>query len=331
MISSKVLQFDSASAAIQSAERILVVTHLSPDGDAIGSLLGITNALRTMGKSVDCAVDEGNLDYLGFLPGAELIQAELKSGDWDLMISVDASDEERTGKAGIYGREHAPKVINLDHHPTNTLFGDIHLIDPVAVSATQVIFDWLIAMDFPLTKEIAAPLLTGLITDTLGLRTNNVTERTLEIAQALMKAGASLTEITQRTLDNKSFQQVSLWKYALATVELHEAGVVVAEVKQEDLKRSGLRDMTDAGLVSFLISVDEAMISVVFKEDQDDTVKLSLRAKPGFDVSKVALEFGGGGHTLASGATIPGNLEEARKKVLPKVIIAARQGKLAIG
>jgi phosphoesterase RecJ-like protein len=210
------------------------------------------------------------------------------------------------------------------------MFGNIHLVDPTAVSATEVIFQLLKTMNFKFSPEVATPLLTGLVTDTLGFRTNNVKPDTLLIAHELMGYGASLTEITARTLGNKSFLVVNLWKYALATVQLHEGGVISAEITQESLKRAGLNDLTDSGLVGFLVKVNEAMISVVFKETIDGRIEISLRSKPGFDVSAVALSLGGGGHQQASGATIDGPMESAKKRVLPLLRNCAKEGNLVI-
>jgi len=330
MTISKTVQWEAAAAAVENANSILIVTHVNPDGDAIGSLLGLGRALHECGKVVVYAVDEGGLDYLQFLPGAEDIQPKLASGEWDLMISVDASDQERSGLVGAYGREHSKTVINLDHHATNTMFGDIQLVDPSAVSATQVITEWLDTMSVTITQAVATALLTGLVTDTLGFRTSNVTSSTLDTAHRLMQAGASLTEITERTLDNRSFKEVTLWKHALNSVQLHQGGVIIAEITQDDLKKSGISDVSDAGLVGFLVKVNEAMIAAVFKEAEDNTVRLSLRSKPGFDVAEVAFGLGGGGHKQASGATIEGSLEDAKKRVLPLLKEAARIGKLTI-
>lgn len=321
--------YDAAEKAIREAESILLVTHVFPDGDAIGSLLGLANSLRALGKDVTCAVDGGCPDFLDFLPGSETIVNKLEAGEWDLMISVDASDEERTGQVGVYGRARSQSVINLDHHATNTGFGDIHLVQPDAVSASQVVLDWIEFADFPLSREVAAPLLTGFVTDTLGFRTSNVTTDTLAAAQRLMHLGASLTEITARTLDNKSYQVVNLWKYALATVELSN-GVVTAEVRREHLKKAGLSEVVDGGLVGFLIRINEAMIAAVFKETPEGNVEMSFRSKPGFDVGTVALGLGGGGHKQAAGATIPGPMETARSRVMPLLIAACEQGQLSI-
>ncbi len=321
----------AATQAVNQAESILIVTHVSPDGDAYGSMLALAEALRNAGKRVDCAVDGGATDFTSFLAGNDQVRGKLTEGEWDLMISVDASDEERTGEVGAYGRQHSKQVINLDHHKTNTGFGDIHVVDVAAVSATEVVYRWLRWMERPITAAVAQPLLTGLVTDTLGFRTSNVTADTLAVAQDLMQAGASLTLVTERMLDSRSYQVVSLWKEALASVKLHEGGVIVAQVTQENIKKAGLADITDGGLVGFLIKVNEAMIALVLKENEDGRVEISMRSKPGYDVAGVALEVGGGGHAQAAGATIDGPLEAAQKRVLPLLKKAARKGKLAIG
>lgn len=306
----------AATQAVDQAAAILIVTHVSPDGDAIGSLLGLGNALRERGRSVTCAVDGGVTGYLDFLPGTKAVLDKLTFGHWDLMISVDSSDEERTGAVGAFGRSRSQQVINLDHHATNTLFGDIHLVMPETVSATEVIFHWLRHMQQPFSQDIAVPLLTGLLTDTLGFRTNNVTAETLRLATTLMEAGANLNDITMRTLDSKPFRMLELWKHALTSVMLDQA-VIAANVTQADLSAVHVDDVTDGGLVSLLNQVNEARVAVVFKELPDGKVEISLRSKPGYDVSQVAFAVGGGGHKQASGATIDGPLDAARARILP--------------
>lgn len=320
-----------ATALIQSAQTILVVTHVSPDGDAFGSMLGLVNGLLALGKNVTCAVDDGVDDYMAFLPNSQLVQSKLTEGEWDVMISTDASDEQRTGEVGAYGRAHSKKVINLDHHATNTLFGDVYLIDSTAVSATEVVFRWFETMNLALDKSIALPLLTGLVTDTLGFRTSNVTSNTLSIAQKLMSAGASLAEVTARTLDNRPFDAIRIWRYALATAELHEGGVLSAHITLEDARSVGMTEANDLGLVGFLVKVDEAMIAVVFKEVEDGAINVSMRAKTGFNVSQVAFALGGGGHVQAAGATVKGTLDEVRARVIPMLIEATKSGTLTIG
>lgn len=322
------LNWSGAAQAIDTATSILLVTHVNPDGDAIGSLLGLAAALRERGRRVDTAVDGGVPDFLTFLAGADNVQAELDSGEWDLMISLDASDEARSGQVGAYGRAHSRAVVNVDHHPTNTLFGDILLVHPEAVSTTEVLFRLLNYMQQPLSVTVATALLTGLVTDTMGFRTNNVTAETLRIAIALMEAGAPLHQVTANTLNNKPYKALLLWQRALTSLMLHN-GVISVSISQQDLRSADLADVNDSGLSSFLISAREAVISVVFKELEDGRVELSMRSKPGYDVGSIALGLGGGGHVQAAGATIDGPLPVARERVLALLRQAAQRSSVS--
>lgn len=323
-------EWQKASEAIQQADTILIVTHVNPDGDAIGSSLGLANALSQMGKTVTVAVDEGLPEFFAWLDNADQIVATLEAGHWDVMISTDASDEERSGEVGKYGRANSKTEINLDHHITNTYFGDIHLVDPHAVSATEIVYKWWQHMNIVWQPEIARPLLTGLVTDTLGFRTSHTTAESLGIAQQLINYGASLAEVTQRTLSVMSAKELLLWKQVLPTVEIH-GEVAEASITKANLAKVGLEDFNTGGLVGLLRGVTEVMIAVIFSEEDDSAVKLSLRSKPGYDVAEVAFELGGGGHKQAAGATVAGSLNEVRARVLPLLQVAAEKGSLEIG
>lgn len=320
------LDWDAATALVQDAKTILIVTHVKPDGDAIGSMLGLANALRAAGKQVDAAVDDGTPKYLSFMPGADKVYAKITVGKWDVMISVDASDEARTGMVGAYGRNNSKAIVNLDHHATNTMFGDAHLISETAVSATEVIYHWLQHMGTPpTTPDVAMPLLTGLVTDTMGFRISSVRAETLGVAQALMSTGVSLHDIITRTLESKPFHVLKLWGLALGSIQL-DGQVVSVNITAADLKTANMDEASDSGLVSLLNQIDEARVAVIFFELPDEKVKLSMRSKQGYDVGAVALALGGGGHKQASGATISGTLEAARERVLPMLQAAVAQG-----
>jgi phosphoesterase RecJ-like protein len=321
--------WNKATETLDSAQTLLLVTHVNPDGDAIGSLLGLANALRERGKQPMTVVDGGVPPFLRFLPGADTVLPQVTEGEWDVMVSLDASDEERTGKAGAYGRAHSKTVVNVDHHPTNTMFGQVHVFLPDAVSTTEIVYKWLVAMNQPITLPVAVPLLTGLVTDTNGFRTSNVKALTLEIAQRLMEAGASLTEVTARTLGSTPYQTIQLWKQVLPSVEL-DGGVIHATIRRQDFPNVEAGDASSGGLVSFLLTANEAMVSVIFKEVDDGRVELSFRCKPGFDVATLAFSLGGGGHKQASGATIAGPLEQAKMRVLPLLRQVVAQGNLTI-
>jgi phosphoesterase RecJ-like protein len=318
-------QWQAAADAIDAAQSILAVSHIAPDGDAIGSLLGIAETLRARGKEVTAAIDDGVPAELRFIPGSESILPALSNSEFDLLITVDSSDLSRIGRVGAYGLEHSQRAINLDHHPTNTRYGDIHLIVPDAVAAVEIVYDFLAFMGCEVATDVAIALLTGLVTDTQGFRISATNSRTLEIAQDLMQRGASLSQIMANTLNSRPYQEVELWKLVLPSVRL-ERGLIYAAIRQCDIERVGLETMADGGLVSYLVNVVQAKVSVVFKELSDNQVEVGFRAKPGYDVASLAFQLGGGGHTLASGCTVDGTLQQAQDTVLPLARQVIAQG-----
>lgn len=318
-------QWRQAAAAIAAAKSILLVSHIAPDGDAVGSLLGLAGPLRERGKQVTAAIDDGVPPELRFIPHSDIVAPAVNAGEFDLMITLDSSDLERIGEAGAYGMGHSRRVINLDHHPTNTRFGDIHLIVPEAVAAVEIVYDFLAHLGWRISAGAAHALLTGLVTDTQGFRISATNSRTLEIAQDLISKSAPLSQIMAQTLNRRSFKEVELWKLALPSVRLKD-GLIYATIRQRDLRRAGLGKASDGGLVSYLVTVDQAKISIVFKELPERKVEVGFRAKPGYDVASLAFQLGGGGHTLASGCAIDGSLKQVEAKVLPLAHQAIAEG-----
>ena len=318
-------QWQAAAHAIAGAEKILLVSHIAPDGDAVGSLLGMAGPLRDMGKNVTAAIDDGVPSELRFIPHSDTVMPKVGEREYDLMIALDSSDLERIGSAGAYGIAHSAQVINLDHHSTNTRFGDIHLIVPDAVAAVEIVYDFLAHFGGHLSPATAYALLTGLVTDTQGFRVSATNRRTLEIAQALMSKGAPLSQIMAQTLNRRPFEEVELWKLALPTVRLKH-GLIYASITQRDLRQVGLEKTGDGGLVSYLVNVDQAKVSIVFKELPDSTVEIGFRSKPGYDVASLAFNLGGGGHMLASGCTMNGTLLQVQDVVLPLAHQAIAEG-----
>jgi len=166
------MDWDKAAALLAPARRVLVLTHVSPDCDAIGAMLGLASALRDLGKDVQMAVDEGVPSDLAFLPGSADVRAALGSVQTDLVIAVDCGDESRMGQVGQAARRSGAPLINLDHHLTNTLFGDANLVDAATVAAAEGVLDWLDRLGAPIDRVTAFCLLTGLVTDTLCFRTD---------------------------------------------------------------------------------------------------------------------------------------------------------------
>ncbi len=311
-----VLEWDKAAQLLHEAERVLVLSHINPDGDAFGSMLGLAAALKLMGKQVETAIDGGMLAEFRFLPGAQDVRSALARVDVDLVVAVDCGDESRMGQVGHVARQSGAPLINLDHHRTNTLFGDANLVNPKTVAACEGVLDWLDRLGAALDYDAAYCLLTGLVTDTQCFRTSNVTSTTLEKAQRLMTYGPVLSEIVYRTVNRRPLAALRLWAEALPTVQLAE-GVAWAVLTHAMYERAGYGCCDDAGLVSQLVQADEAVIAVVFRETTNGGVEIGIRSVPGYDVSEVAVALGGGGHPQAAGATVRGEPMDA---LVPRVV-----------
>ncbi|NDJ76362.1 MAG: bifunctional oligoribonuclease/PAP phosphatase NrnA [Chloroflexi bacterium] len=310
------MDWDKASALVREAQTVLIVTHVSPDGDAIGAMLGLAHALRSQGKDVITAVDAGVPSKLAFLPGAETVLPALNGVTCDLVVAVDCGDEARMGAVGQVARRSAVPLINLDHHRTNTYFGDANLVDLDTVAAAEGVLDWLDRLGVPVDPAAAHCLLTGIVTDTLCFRTDRVTATTLAKAQRLMDAGVSLSDIVQNTVSRKPYAALRLWSAAMPAVHL-EDHVIWAVITHEMFQQAQYPGNDDAGLVGMLVQTDEAYIAAVFRQREDGGIELGFRAVPGYDTSQVAVDLGGGGHPLASGATVFG---EPPEMLVPRVI-----------
>jgi phosphoesterase RecJ-like protein len=310
------IEADSINRLIVLARNILVVSHVAPDGDAIGSLLGLGWLLRAQGKDLTLACEDPVPAVYSWLPGsAEIVQ--LSGGSHDLVISVDCSDQRRMGKV-VAGNVGPVPLINIDHHVTNTQFGSLNWVDPSSVATAQMILTLADALDWELNERVGLCLLTGLVTDTRSFRTPNVDAAALRAALRLMEAGASLTEVTQRVLEQRPLASVHLWGQAIDQLQL-EDGILWTEVTSAMRRRWGLGKDGDSGLANFLSGVREANVVVVFTERENGTIDVGMRAVPGQDVAKVALSLGGGGHPQAAGCTIAGDLRSVRKQVLAEL------------
>ncbi|GAB4547175.1 MAG: bifunctional oligoribonuclease/PAP phosphatase NrnA [Anaerolineae bacterium] len=319
------LDWDMADNLIASANNVIIITHLNPDGDAFGSMLGLGNALMDGGKAVTMAVDEGLSERFKFLPNSAMVRADLNGIGGDLGIVVDCSDERRTGKVGEQLRALNIPIINLDHHRTNTLFGTAVLVDENWVSATEGVLAWLDHLKIKPQLAAAQCLLCGLVTDTLCFRTDSVTAETLHIAQRLMGIGANLSEIVQRAMTRVPTAVIRLWREVMPTVKI-EDHVIWVKVTLAARKAAEL-DRGDGNLVNMLLQADDAYCAAVFKEQDDGIVDVSMRAVPGFNVANVALQLGGGGHVLAAGASMQLPIDEVETKVVPLLKQAAAIGK----
>ncbi len=298
---------------LHGAQRILIITHIGPDGDAIGSTLGLRSLLAAQGKTVTCACEDPIPAYFRYLPGSETF-AQTGEGVHDLVIGLDCSDQRRMGDIYTPEIEKLP-LINIDHHVTNTRFGLVNWVDPNNVATSQMVLTLAEALDWSLSRPAATCLLTGLVTDTRAFRTANVGLPVMRAAVRLMEAGAPLAEITRQTMDRRSLDMVYLWGLAFERIQLEE-GILWTEVTRTMRRRFSAREEISAGLSSFLAGVREAQVVVVFTERDNGTVDVSMRAAPDCDVAQVALRLGGGGHPRAAGCSLEGSLDQAKALVL---------------
>lgn len=320
------IDVDPIRQAIQRAGNVLVITHIGPDGDALGSLTAVGLALRQWNKQYTLACDDGTLSRFSYLALSDEIQ---KMPDahvrYDLIVAVDCGDETRMGQSYATLADPKPPILNIDHHITNTQFGDINLVDPQATSTTEILYTLFQVMKLPISREIAMSLLTGLVTDTLGFRTMGVTPRTLKIASDLMDAGADLTLATTYGLSMKPMSTLRLWQVGLDQMRLEE-GLLWTTINRTALRSVGLSNpSSSAGLVNLLADVDEVVMSAVLMEMSDGTVRVGFRCRPPYNVSELALNLGGGGHPLAAGCTLDGPLHRAESLVIDLCKQAIRQ------
>lgn len=306
-------KLQEAGKRLVGAKHILIISHIRPDGDAIGSTLGLGLALQAEGKSVQMALADGVPKEFHFLTASEEIKHKPK-GDFDVIVAVDCSGLDRVGD--VLEDLPAPTV-NIDHHISNLKFAEINLVDHQAAATAEMLATYLPQWGLTVDKPVAEALLTGLITDTIGFRTPNVSPKTMRTAANLIEAGADISDLYQKAIIDRSYASVRYWRQGLQSLEM-EDGLVWVSLTLEDRQKANYPGNGDADLINLLSSIEEADIAVTFIEQQGEETKVSWRAKPGLDVSDVAAQFGGGGHKLAAGATIQGSLGDVRQRVLEK-------------
>ena len=299
-------------ARLENAQNIVIAAHVRPDGDAIGSLLGLGLALLNAGKSVQMVLVDGVSTSFRHLEGSELIVKEPK-GEHDTFITVDCADFKRVGR---FFENFGQPDINIDHHKTNEKFGKLNLIEAEEVATAAILTNYLPVWGYEITKPIAAALLTGIITDTLGFRTSNTTPEALRQCALLMETGADMPDLYMRSLVKKSFVAARYWGVGLSSMQQKD-GIVWGTLTLVDRKKTGYGGNDDAELIKMISAIDGNKVGMIFVEQSDSSVKVSWRAlEPGFDISKVAKHFKGGGHAAAAGADIPGALSEIQPLVL---------------
>lgn len=304
--------------ALSTAESVLVITHVSPDGDAISSLVAMGLILQQLGKHYTLVCDDKLPERYFFLPISNQIKTVPEAQiEYQLIIALDAGDKERLGQAYANLTRPLPPVINIDHHITNTLFGAINVVNSDATATVEILYHLCLALELRLTSDLATNLLTGLVTDTLSFRTAGVTASTLYTAAALVDAGADLYTVTSKALDIKPLSTVLVWQKGLNNMRM-EDGIAWTVISNQEREEAGHTGSSSFGLGNMLAEINEAAMSAVLLETANGQVSVGFRSRPPYNVSEIARSLGGGGHDLAAGCTVDGPLEQAEELVITR-------------
>ncbi|MGH2537661.1 MAG: DHH family phosphoesterase [Candidatus Promineifilaceae bacterium] len=315
----------AARELLAGARNVLAITHIAPDGDAIGSLTAAGHILGQLGLRFTLVCDDGLPERFRFLPLSNRVASAPDPGlVYDLILALDAGDLERLGRAYRQLRQPPPPILNVDHHVTNTFFGAVNFVGVEANSTTEMLFHLLPALDVALTKELAICLLTGLVTDTLSFRTAGVSADTLQVAGALIDAGADLFTVVTLGLNMKELSTLLMWQTGLNNLR-SEDGLIWTVIGDEERMAAGHNGGSSFGLGNMLADVYGVAMSAVLMETGDGKVSVGFRCRPPYDVAELAQELGGGGHRFASGCSLPGPLAAAEARVVAACKAAIRR------
>lgn len=307
---------------IKGAKKSLVLAHQNPDGDTLGSMLAVGALLRQLGHKVDHSVSDPVPEVYKFLPYTDLVKSPNDSfllSDYDLAFSLDCGSVKRLGKAQVLWAK-AKSTINIDHHISNEKFATLNWIEPNATSTGQVVY-WLAnAMKLKVTKEIATLLYTTLLTDTNCFANSNTNADALNWGAELIKLGADHENVYRKAFLEKPFKTVKIFSIGLNNLTLCENPEIAwTYVNSKDMKAFSATGEDTEDIVDYVMRTKGVKVGVFFREDEKET-KVSLRSVTDFDVSKIAMLLGGGGHRRAAGINIKLPLKEAQDLVLNKVI-----------
>jgi phosphoesterase RecJ-like protein len=308
--------FAEIAAALRKAQRIVVLSHVRPDGDAYGSQLALALSLRELGKDVTVWNEDGMLGKYSFMPGSELLQRPpAEPQTFDLGVALDTAIQSRLGTAGEAA--HAPKWINIDHHPTNPRYGDYVYIDPTAPATGEILFELLTAEGLPLNRDIAENLFVAISTDTGSFQYPNTTARTFEIGAKLLQCGVEVGRVSQLLYETYPRRRVELLRELLGTMRFEADGQVASfSLSLAVAKSLGVMPEDNEGLIDHLRAIQGVVVAVFFEELLEGKVRVSMRSKSeAADVAAICQQFGGGGHKLAAGARVRGSLAEVEQRV----------------
>lgn len=311
-------KFQEIGKALREYQRFAVLSHVRPDGDALGSQLAMGLALKHLGKDVLIWNEDGMLEKYAFMPRSELLsKPPAEPQDVEVLVALDTAIQNRLGTAGEAVRW-SKLCINIDHHPSNPRYGDLVYIDADAPATGQILYELLRSEGLPFDRDIAENLYVAISTDTGSFQYPNTTARTFEIAADLIRAGVDVGAVSQRLYENYPRRRVELLRELLGTMRFSADGTVASfNLSMQTAHRLGVLPEDNEGLIDHLRAIQGVVVAVFFEELPDGKVRVSMRSKnEAADVCAICKQFGGGGHTLAAGARVRGSLAEVAERVL---------------
>ena len=308
------------SGLIESKRRFAITSHIRPDGDSLGSSLGLFWLLRALDKEVEVIMRDAVPHAYEKLPGAEMVRVTPRvDRQYDAVFVIECSDITRPGLVDLEKQ----LVVNIDHHSTTALFGDINWIDSTASAVGEMIYNLCKALGVRVTREIAECVYTALITDTGSFHYSNTSERTFKVASELVRAGVKPAKVSQNVFANYPWSKIELMSGVLSTVRRDGSGRVAWLVQtQEAQERANATDEDGDGFVNYPMSCGDVEACAFFKETAPGVYRVSLRSKCDVNVARIAERFGGGGHRNAAGCTFKGTWEEAERDVVSQLVYA---------
>lgn len=302
---------------IKASETVCVVGHIRPDGDCVGSQVGLALALQNAGQKVTCWNQDPVPAKLRFMVPRGFLQPPRPGQRFDCVIATDCASFERLGTAGECVKDRG-QLINIDHHASNTRYGDINWISPKEPSTGELIFKLLKAANWPVTPPIADCLFTAVSTDTGSFQYPSTRPGTYHIAAELVKRGADLAKVCHEVYQSYPLSRVRLLQHVYNHFKLaHDNQLAWFWLKQADYARTGASSNDSEGLIDHIRDIDSVVVACVFEEAGPELTRISLRSKSGkVNVNEIAAQFGGGGHPAAAGARIPGRPLTVQRRVI---------------
>jgi bifunctional oligoribonuclease and PAP phosphatase NrnA len=314
-------KFDEIGLVLREHNRFAILSHVRPDGDALGCQIALALSLQQLGKEVRVWNEDGMLEKYSFLPRAELLtKPPAAPEDVDVAVALDTAIQNRLGTAFAAVRS-AKMWINIDHHLSNPGYGDLVYVDPTAPATGQIIFDLIKSQGFPFNREIAENLFAAISTDTGSFQYPKTSARTFEIAAQLVCTGIDVGRLNQQLYENYPRRRIELLRELLRTMRFESDGRVASfSLSLKTAAALQVLPEDNEGLIDHLRAIRGVIVAVFFEELADGKVRVSMRSKTdAIDVCAICQKFGGGGHTLAAGARVRGTLAEVEQKVLEEV------------